>query len=100
MRVEFAGGIIAAASGTLMKRKNGTRIVFTTRRATSSNPCKVRMYIRTAEDYQRSTPVSEHEIQIRNLFSKRQLRVNQLRAENPKLSVKDAWAIAKYEIKD
>ena len=99
MRVELAPGI-KSASGTLMKCKNGTRVIFTTRRAPSSNPCKVRMYIRTAEDYQRSTPVSEREIQIRALFSKRQQRVNQLRAANPKLSLKEAWKIAKDEIKD
>ena len=82
MIVELVPGI-KSASGTLMKCKNGTRIIFTTRRAPSSNPCKVRMYIRTAEDYQRSTPVSKHEIQIRALFSK-----------------KKAWQIAKNEIKD
>ena len=99
MRVELVPGI-NAASGTLMKCKNGTRVVFTTRRAPSSNPCKVRMYIRTAEDYQRSTPVSEKEIQVRELFSKRQQRVNQLRADNPKLSKKKAWQIAKNEIKN
>ena len=99
MKVELVPGI-KFASGTLMKCKNGTRVIFTTRRAPSSNPCKVRMYLRTAEDYQRSTPVSEKEIQIRELFSKRQQRVNQLMAENPKLSKKKAWQIAKTEIKD
>ena len=99
MRVELVPGI-KSASGTLMKCKNGTRVVFTTRRAPSTNPCKVRMYIRTAEDYQRSTPVSEREKQVRELFSKRQQRVNQLMAENTKLSKKKAWQIAKKEIKD
>ena len=99
MRVELAPGI-KSASGTLMKCKNGTRVIFTTRRAPSSNPCKVRMYIRYADDYQRKTPVSEREMQIRELFSKRQQRVNQLRADNPRLSKKKAWQIAKNEIKN
>ena len=98
MRVELAPGI-KYASGTLLKCKNGNRVVFTTRRAPSSNPCKVHMYIRTAENYQRSTPVTEREMQVRSIFSKRQARVLQLMAENPKLSKKDAWAIAKKEIK-
>ena len=99
MRVELVPGI-KSASGTLMKCKNGTRVIFTTRRAPSSNPCKVRMYLRYADDYQRSTPVSEREMQVRELFSKRQQRVNQLRAANPKLSKKKAWQIAKNEIRD
>ena len=50
--------------------------------------------------YERSTPVSEREMQVRELFSKRQQRVNQLRADNPKLSKKKAWQIAKNEIKN
>ena len=99
MIVELVPGI-KSASGTLMKCKNGTRVVFTTRRAPSTNPCKVRMYIRTAEDYQRSTPVSEREMQVRSIFSRRHARVLQLLAENPKLSKKKAWQIAKFEIKD
>ena len=99
MRVELAPGI-NAASGTFMKCKNGTRIIFTTRRAPSSNPCKVRMYLRYADDYQRSTPVSEREMQVRSIFSRRHARVLQLLAENPKLSKKKAWQIAKTEIKD
>ena len=99
MRVELVPGI-KSASGTLMKCKNGTRVIFTTRRAPSSNPCKVRMYLRTAEDYQRSTPVTEREKQVRDLFSRRQARVLQLMAENTKLSKKEAWKIAKTEIKD
>ena len=49
--------------------------------------------------YQRSTPVTEREMQVRSIFSRRQARVIQLMAENPKLSKKDAWAIAKKEIK-
>ena len=99
MIVELVPGI-KSASGTLMKCKNGTRVIFTTRRAPSSNPCKVRMYIRTAKDYQRSTPVSERELQVRDLFRRRQQRVNQLLAANPKLSKIEAWEIAKFEIKD
>ena len=50
--------------------------------------------------YERSTPVTEREKQVRELFSKRQQRVNQLLKANPKLSKKEAWKIAKTEIKD
>ena len=99
MRVELVPGI-NVASGTLMRCKNGARIIFTTRRAPSSNPCKMRMYIRTADSYKRKTPLSESEMQARSLFSRRQARVLQLRSANPRLSLKGAWAIAKKEITD
>ena len=99
MLVELIPGI-NMASGTLLKCKNGARIIFTTRRAPSSNPHKMRMYIRPAESYRRKTPVSEREIHVRSVFSKRQALVLNLIAANPKLSKKEAWAIAKKEIED
>ena len=97
VKVKFAAGI-ESASG-----KTGNVQFRTYRRHDGST--ETRMYlVPRAENgkykYERSTPVSKHEIQIRALFSKRQQRVNQLRAENPKLSKKEAWAIAKTEIKD
>ena len=99
MYVELIPGI-NVASGTLLKCKNGSRIIFTTRRAPSSNPRKMRMYIRPAESYRRKTPVSEREMQARSLFSRRQAHVLNLIAANPKLSKKKAWEIAKKEITD
>ena len=97
MRIELIKGInnISGKSGNVLfktyKRADGTT--------------ETRAYlVPKAEDgkykYERSTPVSKHEIQIRALFSKRQQRVNQLLKANPKLSKKEAWKIAKTEIKD
>ena len=57
MEVTLIPGI-AAVSGTLCKTKNA-RVIFTTRKASSTNPNKVRMYVRSAESYKRTTPPSE-----------------------------------------
>ena len=97
VKVTLAAGI-ESASG-----KSGNVQFRTFRKPDGS--IETRMYlVPRAENgkykYERSTPVSKHEIQIRALFSKRQQRVNQLRAANPKLSLKEAWKIAKDEIKD
>lgn len=97
MKIELAPGI-KCISG---KSKN---MIFKTFKRPDGST-ETRMYfVPRNEDgepaYQRSTPVSEHEIQIRALFAKRQQRVTQLRAANPKLSLKEAWKIAKTEIKD
>lgn len=99
MLVELIPGI-NVASGTLMKCKNGARIIFTTRRAPSSNPHKMRMYIRPAESFKRKTPVSKREMQVRSIFAKRQARVRQLMNKFNYLSKKEAWDIAKKEITD
>ena len=97
MRIKLASGI-ESISG---KSKN---MIFKTYTKPDGST-ETRMYfVPRNEDgepvYQRSTPVSKHEIQIRALFSKRQQRVNQLLKANPKLSKKEAWKIAKTEIKD
>ena len=97
MRVEF-NPAIKSASGTLCKEKNGIRVVVTTRKAPSSNPCKMRMYIRSAASYQRSSKPSEKEIAARELFAKRQAFVQELMASGAYHSKADAWKIAKKQI--
>jgi len=99
MKVEFNDQLgIVSASGTLCKNKNGSRIVVMTRKAPSTNPCKMRMYIRPASSYQRATPISEKERQARNLFVQRQAYVQQLLASGKCKTKADAWKIAKQEI--
>ena len=95
VKVKLAAGI-ESASG-----KTGNVQFRTYRRPDGST--ETRMYlVPRAENgkfqYERSTPVSKHEMQVRSIFSKRQARVLQLMAENTKLSKKEAWAIAKKEI--
>jgi len=97
MIVEFTGGIVAAASGTLCKSKHGTRVVVTTRKAPSSNPNKVRMYIRSANDYQRKKPFSENEKHAQELFKQRQAIVTELMATGQCRSKAEAWRIAKMQ---
>ena len=98
MRVEF-NPAIKSASGTLCKDKNGIRVVVTTRKAPSTNPCKMRMYIRSAASYQRSGEPSEKELAARELFAKRQAYVQELLASGKYHSKGEAWKIAKREIK-
>jgi len=88
---------IAGASGTLCKTKYGARIIITTRKAPTTNPNKVRMYFRPANSYQRKTPVSQHEMQVRSLFTRRQALVSEL-MRTQHLSKAEAWKIAKHEI--
>ena len=95
MLVEFAGGI-EAASGTLCKNRNGSRVIVTTRKAASKNPNKVRMYIRSAASYQRSSPPSDAELAARELFTKRQAYVSELIGLG--CSKSEAWQIAKQRI--
>ena len=97
VKVKFAAGI-ESASG-----KTGNIQFRTYRRHDGST--ETRMYLVPRDEngkyqYERKTPVSKREMQVRSTFSKRQARVMQLLAENPKLSKKEAWAIAKTEIKD
>jgi len=90
---------IATASGTLCKNKNGSRIIVTTRKAPSTNPKRVRMYIRSNESYERKTPLSEKEIKARELFIERQALVKQLIDSGQAHSKAEAWKIAKEKIK-
>ena len=98
MNVEFMPGI-ASISGTLYKGKNGLRLVATTRKAPTTNKQKTRLYLRSEESYQRKTPYSEAELKRQDLFAKRQAYVKQLMAETPWLNKKEAWLIAKQDIK-
>ena len=96
MEVTLIPGI-AAVSGTLCKTKNA-RVIFTTRKASSTNPNKVRMYVRSAESYKRTTPPSENESRARGLFARRQSYVQQLLASGAYHSKAEAWKIAKRDI--
>ena len=97
VKVKFAAGIESASGKT-------GNIQFRTYRRPDGN-VETRAYlVPKAENgkyqYERKTTVSKREMQVRSTFSKRQARVMQLLAENPKLSKKEAWQIAKTEIKD
>ena len=96
MEVTLIPGI-AAVSGTLCKTKSA-RVIFTTRKASSTNPNKVRMYVRSAESYKRTTPPSEKESRARGLFARRQSYVQQLLASGAYHSKAEAWKIAKRDI--
>ncbi len=89
---------IEAASGTLCKNRNGSRVIVTTRKAPSSNPNKVRMYIRSAASYQRTKLYSDAEIAAQKLFSRRQKYVRLL-LDNGCPSRAEAWKIAKIVIR-
>ena len=91
--------LINCASGTLAKLKNGARIVVMTRKAPSTNPVKMRVYLRSADSYKRKSAPSEHEIEVRALFARRQAYVQELLASGKYHSKAEAWKIAKTEIK-
>ena len=74
-------------SGALAKPKKkdghkcGEYVIATHRVAETTNPNCQRVYIKSADAYNRSTPVSDHEIEIRTLFTERLEWVN-ARAKN------------------
>ena len=76
-QVTYATGI-DTVKGALAKpsqkdgHKCGTYLIGTHREAESTVPGCSRLYIRNANAYNRSTPVSDHEIEIRTLFTERQ----------------------------
>ena len=74
MKIELMPGI-ASMSGTLCKAKDGSRIVFATRKAATTNQNKVRAYFRTADSYKRRTPPSENELKTRGLFANASARM-------------------------
>jgi len=96
MIVEFNSGIVAA-SGTLCKGRNGERLIVTTRRAPSTNPNKVRMYLRLPKE--RKKPFSDKEKHAQELFTKRQAYVQELMACGRCRSKAEAWRWAKEDIK-
>ena len=94
MIVEFAGGI-TAASGTLCKNRNGSRVIVTTRKAPSANKGKMRMYFRSANSYQRTKPLSKAELAAQELFTVRRAYVAELLASGKTRSRAEAWKLAK-----
>lgn len=95
MIVRFAGGI-ESASGTLCKNRNGSRVIVTTRKAPSSNPNKVRMYIRSASSYKRQKPLSDAEKAAHDLFTRRAKYVKELMDAGIRRD--KAWQTAKITI--
>ena len=94
MIVEFANGL-TAASGTLCKNKNGSRVIVTTRKAPSTNPNKIRMYLRSASSFQRQGKPSKNALAARDLFTVRQEYVTQLLHSGKVRSRAEAWKLAK-----
>lgn len=97
MKVELIPGI-ASISGTLCKGKNGYRLIATTRKAPTTNPDRMHLYLRHEDSYQRSTIPSEKERAVRALFARRQAYVQELLASGKYHSKAEAWKIAKNEI--
>ena len=96
MIVEFAD-CIKYASGTLCKGKE-SRVIVTTRRASSNNPHKVRMYLRPNECYERKSPPSEKELQARDLFRRRSVKVKELLKNGTYEDRSEAWEAVKKMI--
>ena len=97
MKVEFAAGIESASGkcGNMIfktfKRPNGkteTRAYFNPYRRTSWEKVNAR-----------KTPPSEAEIKARSLFARRQAYVQELLASGRYHDKREAWKIAKNEIK-
>ena len=76
-KVVYATGIdyIQGAMAKPVKKEGhvcGTYLIGTHRSAETTNPDCTRIYVKKADAYDRSTPVSADEIEIRSLFSRRQ----------------------------
>ena len=99
MKVKLIPGI-ASMSGTLCKNQDGSRYIITTRKAATTNPVKVRMYFRPASSYQRKTPISEKELAARCRFAILARRVKELMEQHVCRTRKEAWQIAKEELKN
>lgn len=96
MIVEFAD-CITYASGTLCKGKD-SRVIVTTRRASSNNPHKVRMYLRPNKCYERNSAPSEKELQARDLFKRRSAKVKELLENGSYEDRSEAWEAVKKMI--
>ena len=96
MKVTLMPGI-ESISGS-MKGAMGKRTVFMTRTKPDGKK-ETHMYLRSKDDYKRKTPVSEHEKEVRDLFSFRHALVLEIMAEyksrGETISKKDAWDRAK-----
>ena len=86
---------IQSISGTANK-KSRIRVVFQTRKSPTTNPNKVRMYLRTAESYERKSTLSEKEIAARERFKKCSNSFANM-AEEQKRKYHKEWKAAKYK---
>ena len=73
-KVEWSAGIDSVSGALSKPSKSGQHsctkmLLGTHREAATSNPNCTRLYVRSAEDYQRSTPVTENEIAARARFT-------------------------------
>ena len=94
MKIELMPGI-ASMSGTLCKAKDGSRIVFATRKAATTNQNKVRAYFRTADSYKRRTPPSENELKTRGLFANANARMKAMSQDEIE-KYRKQWVAANY----
>lgn len=99
MKVTLMPGI-ESISGS-MKGSMGKRTVFMTFNKPDGKK-ETRMYFRRKEDYERKTPVSEHELEVRALFCRRQelvkLLIDEYKGRGLYLSKAEAWRMAKEQI--
>ena len=95
MKVTLMPGIDAISGST--KPVRGKRLVFMTR-TNAQGKRETRMYLRTAADYQRKSPVSDKEIAARSLFARRRARVMELMKAHKFRTLKDAWDFVRQEI--
>jgi uncharacterized protein (DUF2344 family) len=95
MKVTLMPGI-ESISGSF-KQKNGTRVVFTTRKAATTNKeDRTRMYLRSEESYQRKTKVTQKEVTIRNRFRDISKAIRALSEEERKVYCHE-WEKAEYK---
>ena len=95
MKVEFMPGI-ASMSG-IVKNCGRKHVIF--RHYASDRPGHGHATICSSSAFKRKTPLTEREKVARELFSIRVSYVKQLCAANPGLSRKEAWKIAKADIR-
>ena len=95
MKVTFMPGI-ASMSG-IVKNCGRKHIIF--RHYASDRPGHGHATICSSHAYERKTPLTEREKAAHELFSRRAAYVKQLCAANPGLSRKEAWKIAKADIR-
>ena len=95
MKVTLMPGIDAISGST--RPVHGKRTVFITR-TNAQGKRETRMYLRSAADYKRKSPVTEKEMAARSLFARRRLLVQELMKAHKFHSLKDAWDFVRQEI--
>ena len=102
-KVKYATGI-DYVSGAMAKPKKkdghscGTYLIGTHRTAATTNPDCTRLYVREAEDYQRSTPVTPDELWARNRFRAVAAAVKARQEDLSKLDADQAAFIAQKDL--